>query len=638
VTYTKTKWVDDVTPIDAVNLNNMEDGISDNKAKLDIYSQDLTNIEYDISNNTNKISAHTLNLEGIENDLNDVKGDLTDATDSILDVTGSVNDVTDSISKLSKETIVLDVGDNLYNKKGTTIDEIRNTQSLLHSLLHQKITDTAVAIKGICQGDSTTYGVGIDGDGTYRAPDTVLTPSGAGHVEKRANVTYPEKLQESLRAVYGTRISIVNWGYEGDNMQMGYEKWNKLGTGVIADFAIVNYGINDAIGTWNPYYNNITKYIQYLEKCILNHTLCNRAVFILLTFKQKSSDNLGIKTFINALITVAQKYNLPVIDGLELAKNQSYNIINGVAHDDENHFNSTGYSIFGSRIATKFIADCKTVNSGDALLIRPTIDSIKYITGCTSGSRTDVYTPNETGTGGGIYCYMAVGAKLIYTFENSEENLIACPLFYLDGVGEIKITLDFGCQKAQYTYSNGITYPNTSTVSISTSCREISIYKDGTAKGMIIPTTGIHSLTIETTGICFFQGVKFLNLSDIKSENKMNSFVYGETSGIWTRDSVASTTIIMDKVYSLGYFNDNTYQYRHILLKLTLHNYDKTVREYVLDLPVNKCYLLKETTLNPTTESIADRTLTSITISDTTLTLNWGGDLTVPSSFIIKIL
>jgi hypothetical protein len=479
--------------------------------------------------------------------------------------------------------------------------------------------------------------VGMESDGSDRAPDSTPTPSGAVHVSRRALVSYPEKLQESLRAVYGNRINITNWGYSGDNIQMGYEKFNKKGNGVTADFAIVNSGINDAIGTWNTWYNDVDKYIAYFEKVILNHTLCNRAVFILTPFKQQKSDYLTIKSFVNALTVLAEKYNLPIIDGHNLMKNQSVTIYSGTDHSDDKHFNSIGYTIAGARISSKFFGEAKKVGSGDTLLTRQTVDSVRYINGCSFGSTAGANTPSELIINEGIYCYMVAGAKLIYSFETLKENLVVCPLFYISGAGEVTITLDFGSQKAQYSYSSGITYPNVPSYTTQADSRLADKYKTGELKGISIPTTGLHSILIETTGVCFFQGLMFLDLADVTSGNTI-PFLYGETSSAWSTTSIPSTVVSMTSVNSLGYFTDATLKYRQTLLKLTLYNYNKNVREYILDLPYQSSYLLKETPLNPVPDSLADRSLSGITLSDTELTLNWGGVLDVPSSFTIKVL
>lgn len=532
------------------------------------------------------------------------------------------------------ESVRLDIGD-LKANSDIMIDYIRNKQVELRSLAFQKLTTTTDIFTIITQGDSTIYGSGMEKDGTQRPADTTPTPSGAVHVAKRATISYPEKMQECLRLVYGNRINVINWGYSGDSAKMGYEKWNKKGTQV-ADVAIINYGINNGAIPSVPDYRDVSMYLEYMEKIIINHTLYNRAVYVLTPFKQVKSDQLHIKYFIDSLINLANKYNLPIIKGDILTENQDINIMSGTSNEDDKHFNSIGYSIIGARIAGYFIGTQNKVTSNDILLTRQTIDSIRYIKNCTFGGGEGLRTPTEIGTS--IYTYINTDGSVVYSFETKEDNLCVYPIVALPSGTNFEMILDFEVQKSQNSYvSNEINnYPILNKNTINNALfNDLKTVLDGKTKCIVIPTKGIHTITINSkVSFSKLMGIGFLSLADLL---KKEPFYYGYTSETFSSASVPTTRVPMFAIRKLGYSIDNTYKYKETLLKLSLNNYNKNTINYVLSLGYKK--IGQENIITFGDDLAGDRTLTGIDIDTVTdeLILIWGGVLTKPASFTIKV-
>jgi len=100
--YVKTNWVDDVTPLSAMNMNNIEDGLAEHKAEL--ATEDIAgHINFNnIPRLWSKINEITLSVNTTAIDITIPSGfeeiriignDLRSSNATILDLLGTINNV-----------------------------------------------------------------------------------------------------------------------------------------------------------------------------------------------------------------------------------------------------------------------------------------------------------------------------------------------------------------------------------------------------------------------------------------------------------------------------------------------------------------------------------------------------------------
>ncbi|WP_025692595.1 SGNH/GDSL hydrolase family protein [Paenibacillus zanthoxyli] len=317
-----------------------------------------------------------------------------------------------------------------------------------------------------CRGDSLTYGQDtVSANKRAGIGDTMS--NGDVRTTQRAAITYPESLQTAMDEVYGTgKVTVKNEGFSGDNVDLNYLHFatNSKTTNVPC-MTLIMLGINDAVGTWNTWYDRIDLFIAGYEKIITRELNWGCGV-IMLTPPKVRDQSTVIDGFANALSALAAKYGIPLVDAEEFLANHGVDYFS-----DGWHMNGKGYEIFGKKVAAMFIGEGGpakpfVVTNGSRVLTRPTLDNVFY-KGAVFGSNQYSYTPAEKVADQGIQAQMTTnGAVIYYSFYTETDDTVIYPVGYLGcdsvqagNLSKLDFTLDFGVQQPDYSMDDitGIT-------------------------------------------------------------------------------------------------------------------------------------------------------------------------------------
>ena len=224
----------------------------------------------------------------------------------------------------------------------------------------------------------------------------------------RAKQRIHNGFETGLNAVYGAnKVKVIPKLYSGYCAKWAYQHYYASG----ADLVIVNYGINDAVGSWvnsdgDNYMGDIEAYIGYM-RLIVERELQNGTAVVLMTptrntmmldnqsvnnNPEDTNDRTRIDAYEIALRQMAQEYNIPVIDGQEVTRNLS-------THHayDFCHFTNEDNIAIGYRMAAYFVGQSplykNEVQSGTYLGVNPQYDNMN-ITGLAQFARAS-YSPNQ---------------------------------------------------------------------------------------------------------------------------------------------------------------------------------------------------------------------------------------------------
>ena len=224
----------------------------------------------------------------------------------------------------------------------------------------------------------------------------------------RAKQRIHNGFETGLNAVYGAnKVKVIPKLYSGYCAKWAYQHYYASG----ADLVIINYGINDAVGSWvnsdgDNYMGDIEAYIGYMRK-IVERELQNGTAVVLMTPTRNTmmldnqsvnndpndtNDRTRIDAYEIALRQMAQEYNIPVIDGQEVTRNLS-------THHayDFCHFTNEDNIAIGYRMAAYFVGQSplykNEVQSGTYLGVNPQYDNMN-ITGLAQFARA-AYSPNQ---------------------------------------------------------------------------------------------------------------------------------------------------------------------------------------------------------------------------------------------------
>lgn len=365
----------------------------------------------------------------------------------------------------------------------------------------------------VMAGDSHFYGQDAFSADRIPAPTTAL-PDGTFHSVDRSPITIPSMLQARLRAVYGGGITVLNQGRSGDTAQIGYNRWSNIPG---QHLTIIGYGANDADAEFvdAAYRGNVTEYVQWLERWVIRCLRQDSAVVFSEIPKQRDWVGSTVReAYRVAMRELGKKYGIPVIPTATLTANYT-----GTIHSDAAHFNSTGYTIVGTRMAAFFIAsqpnDLLQVNPGSVLLTRPVADHCKVVgLNVMSGAGSGVATEGQSG--GGILQAPTTDTEgnVYYSFETTAADTYVIPLVYLNntgaGIGGWYAELDFGIDQPDNTHdllvdaATTAPGPGSSTFRNSTSVVETynNYLRSGVGKGSNTPFSiriaapGVHSLRL----------------------------------------------------------------------------------------------------------------------------------------------
>lgn len=196
---------------------------------------------------------------------------------------------------------------------------------------------TGAALKIVCQGDSLTYGH----DTTSADKIAPVSP----HVQSKAPIQYPSRLQDQLVALTSSTVVVTNQGYSGDTAKLSFDRWP---TKPDADVALLMLGTNDSGGVAGATYD---EYCTYMERLVQRFIGWGIGVVILTPPGiEHGNTNVGPQRFGQFAKALAEAYGCPVFDGIEV---QQYTLYADV-YSDAVHFNKYGYAKFGDAV-TAFI-------------------------------------------------------------------------------------------------------------------------------------------------------------------------------------------------------------------------------------------------------------------------------------------
>lgn len=399
-----------------------------------------------------------------------------------------------------------------------------------------------------CMGDSTTYGA----DNTNsRLPDSTPADDGTAHYANRADITYPESLQNHLSQIYGTgNITVTNKGFAGDGTQRGLQHWNASG----ADVCLIMYGINDADNSNIPYNGNVEEFLKYyrqiIEREIRNNTACiilSPIKLRIITANQSVSRHSKIDAFGQAARMLAEEYNLPFIDTAELLRGYGSEI-----YSDYTHLNTIGYNILGAKLSSIFIGQGAyapfIISDEEILGVSLLNDNFKANNVQGWYFQSGGPTPTEDDSSGSTYINLKnEGATITYAFYTEKDNMVVIPhwQYGYDGFS-FEFELDFGVIPSQFMNKDMIdnAYPGSP---VSKATYDNSDKNHGlrfspnrilftNEKHLLIPTRGWHTVRFKVNqinpvgGVINWYGCKFENLDKFVSRTIQKSDLNLENS------------------------------------------------------------------------------------------------------------
>jgi hypothetical protein len=430
------------------------------------------------------------------------------------------------------------------------------------------------------------------------------------------------------------------------------------------------YGTNDSRAAWVPadIRGSIDQYIQWYEQLIIRQILWGKAVVIITPPKIKKADEPNIRPYTRALKLLGEKYGVPVIRGDLFSANYSSSI-----YSDDVHFNEQGYRLFASKVAAFLIGGLNngiSVTSGDSLLSRPDIDSIVYFGGAVFGTAPGAETPDETVPGQNIVGLAdGLGKGVVYSFYASENDMVVLPVYY-SASKQCQITLDFNTVTPDNNFDTFVDMPISSNDALvkeilynlpvnSPKLQDfVKASTDSTQPPVIrMPEKGWHTIKIENPdeGLLVINGLLFMSYRDYKLQRnlfeqeykgKINNKLLGYVSENSTSvTSTAITTTTLQNTFGTTALTSDLY-FKNLTFKMTLTNYDKSIREYWFFIPQfgtkdggNFAWgeLRTIELASPLTD---DRYISSMTFDKAsgTITVSWSGNTSRQANYVISVL
>ncbi|XNS77608.1 phage tail protein (plasmid) [Vibrio cyclitrophicus] len=285
-----------------------------------------------------------------------------------------------------------------------------------------------------CLGDSLTYG--YDTQSSDRLDGN--THGINGSKVDRASKQYPESMAGFLNDVYGDDVvTVMNRGYSGDTAQTAFDRWT---TASGADATIIMLGTNDASSSWGTKVD-VATYIDNYEKLILREISWGSAVIIAVPPTSSTASNSTLDTFRNALVILAHKYGISVVDTTEFISVYDYDSPEYGIHSDGTHFNGRGYEIIGAKMAAVFLGelfDNPVIAHDRILATRQALDGFTVGRGAYLQSNNGgAFTPNER------VCKIPVGGVMTYSFY-LEADTYVYPVAWLPASTVMELLIDFG--------------------------------------------------------------------------------------------------------------------------------------------------------------------------------------------------
>lgn len=494
-------------------------------------------------------------VESIQNQLNQViiEGDSSvEAAQARLDNEGIAHTTLKEridYADVVRVKLAYDIDSTSY-KAGEKVDinYLKGVQARKYALAMRKLR-TGQPTTFTHKGDSLTYGYDVY-SADIRPADTNVADDGTVPTQTRASKTYPEAFVEYMNSVYGTgKITSINQGYSGDWASIAMTRYYKKHSG---DVTIIMFGTNDARSTTScPYGGDVEQYIYWMEQLIIRELIWDKAVVLFTPPKFRQAGTAygadDVDTFAHALHLLGMKYNIPVVDTQEFHANQSYSV-----YSDAVHFNGEGYKILGAKAASLFIgegvANPKLIGQGSTLLVRPMLDNIHYIGNAIFDSAGTTGTPDEIASGQGVFANMDAGGSFIYSFYNTDDNLMLFPSFLAFSGATVKITIDFDVNPPQRSLDSVYFLAknqhedlptNASYIDVTTYNKTVMLQND--ISPLMVTNKGWHTVKVESIGAkTYFYGFEFMGFQEYQNTKNSGSLkrteLYGGTvaSGIVT--------------------------------------------------------------------------------------------------------
>ena len=559
----------------------------------------------------------------------------------------------------------------------TELTEKANQTKLL-SQFYQKLNKKQ-NITVICEGDSLTYGHDTVSSDKQSAPSTT-TDNGISHTQTRAGITYPEALQLYLRDTYKSNSVVINKGFSGDWADASYEHWN---INSHADIAFIMLGTNDGdLGaSWVPesVRGNIGQYLTDMRKIIRRYINWGTAVVLMTPPRTRNIEipttttGAYIEPYRHAIMILGDEFGCPVVDAETFLNgcDNSY-------YSDTVHLNSKGYQYFASRLMSILIGygvkNPVIIKSGDTLSIRQTRDNFLNI-GCSVSTSTASGAPEEGVDGQGIIVDISPNNELYYGFHTNEDNLILIPIYGREGLGTLKIDLDFNNEQGSIALLSSSNRPvpqgykpaSSITTELNNDILNNNVW-DGSVnintpnKFIWITNKGWHNLKLINSAISghiYFNGFVTISMRDFIDQKKIADIINSTkillqkplyasyTATPPTLNSIDITCAELDAFFTGNKLLSSEY-YKGVPLKVTLYNLNSTIIEYGFvwhydgtgSVPSGGFYswMIKQTDLVVSPTNF--RTITSITFDSTNkkYVVNFGVNVTMLGSITIATI
>lgn len=321
-----------------------------------------------------------------------------------------------------------------------SLEYILQKQNYLLAQFFQKIRK-GEAVKICCQGDSLTYGHDVTSSDVREARADGISENTETSVTQ-ASTTYPEALKKYMNQVF-SNIEVTNRGASGQTCQDGFNKWTTTSN---SNLTIFMYGTNDSRASWSQYKGDIKQYHKWYEKLIVREILRDSAVIIISPFMETEND-MNIDYFRNSLKKLCEKYNVTLIDGVELLRGYDNTI-----WSDEVHLNGKGYNIVGAEITSILMNKCidspNVIKSASIISPNPIQESIIFKNGA---SYFDNVLSSSAGfisdKGGAI----GINNKSIFIpFYCENDNMLVRLEGYIGDNQNVQLILDFEVEQSRY--------------------------------------------------------------------------------------------------------------------------------------------------------------------------------------------
>ena len=386
------------------------------------------------------------------------------------------------------------------------------------------------------------------------------------------NTRIPETMVAALNTVYDNKVTLVKKIWTGDVAALfEYEssgKKKRLGAPThwkpsLSDVAIMNYGINDAMGGHINigYKGHIDLFVKGYKELIERELLNGTAVILLTPFKQATIGREGVhgdlddRTLIDiyeqAIYDIAGEYGIPVINANDLTRD-----LTNESFIDFTHFTGAYNEAVGKRLASIFIGQSPKnpllVTNNSYLGVRHQIDNVNLVGGAcfeykaespnqaTGIATPDLDSPTITRNPGGIQVSLKAEAdKVVWSFYAEQDGMVVIPSFFTDdSAATVEVKLNFGGKQGMYpNYYNYVgsgsinrKYEEPTTVSYTSE----NLVSGAMGYHVLTPDTkvlkiaaaGHHSIEISVKGLTpgsliHVYGLTFLSMQSYNMEKKI---------------------------------------------------------------------------------------------------------------------